>query len=96
VVNVLGFAGIAYAIVAPLITIANGAAPTGGYLEYGALGLCAIMILQSGAERRKMVSDVNKQQELLVDLARQAISVIGEVKLVMERCAAHGLRQIDP
>ena len=80
----LGIVGFAVSAIGS-IAQAAGAEPS-GLLQYGALGLCALMIIMQGYERRQMVRDIGRKDEALQTLFRECIQSMDRVSTAIEKC----------
>lgn len=63
-----------------LLSDAFGADPFGGALQYGALGLCGLMIWQNNADRRSLVKTLKDQQDKLEKLHVETLETIRKCK----------------
>jgi len=87
----LGIVGFAVSAIGS-IAQAAGAEPS-GLLQYGALGLCALMIIMQGYERRQMVRDIGRKDDAIErkdkafqDIFRECIQSMDRVSTAIEKC----------
>ena len=61
----LGLYGVIFSVVVTcgIVADAFGADPLGGALQFGALGLCGLMIWQNNADRRALLKTLEAEQD---------------------------------
>ena len=75
----LGTAGVSAVVSAVGIAI-----PTPMWLQYGALGLCALMIVMNYADRRNAIQRLDKERDTKDTLAKATLGTLNRLSHVME------------
>ena len=60
------------------------AAPTPAWLQYGALGLCALMIVMNYADRRSLVARLDLERDARDILVKSTLGSVSRLAAVME------------
>jgi len=75
----LGTAG-----VSGIVSAIGMAFPTPMWLQYGALGLCALMIVMNYADRRSIIQRLDRERDTKDALAKSTLGTINRMCTIME------------
>jgi len=72
------------AAVSGAVSVVGMAVPTPMWLQYGALGLCALMIVMNYSDRRNAVQRLDKERDTKDALAKATLGTLNRMCSVME------------
>ena len=72
------------AAVSGVVSVTGMAVPTPLWLQYGALGLCALMIVMNYADRKSMTQRLDHERDVKDVLAKSTLGTMNRLCSVME------------